>query len=205
MPRTLMTALWVGYVAFALALNYNLATHDYYQLQLIPIVGLSLGPIVALVMNRLYELQPGWHSRLAIWGVWSLALVLSLADARARLVNPVVERKVAMLQEIGEQVRHSTKTIFLSADYGVPLEYHGLLCGTSWPLGWDLEWERLAGKPVLGAQERFDRWYAKDGPQYFIVEDVRELAQQPDLGRFLSQFPIVAQKSDYVIVTLTRR
>jgi len=205
MPRALITALWVGYVAFGLALNYNLATHDYYQLQLVPIVGLSLGPIVALVMHRLYELQPARHWRLAIWGVWCLALLLSLADARARLVNASVERKVAIQQEIGEQVRHSPKTIFLSGDYGVPLEYHGLLCGTSWPIGWDLEWERLAGKPELGAQERFDRRYAKDAPQYFIVEDVREFAKQPDLGRFLSQFPIVAQDSDYVIFTLTRR
>lgn len=204
-PRALMAALWIGYVAFALALNYNLATHDYYQLQLVPIVGLSLGPIVALVMNRLYELQPAWQWRLAIWGIWGLALVLSLADARARLVNAFVEHKVALQQEIGAQVRHSTKTIFLSGDYGVPLEYHGLLCGGSWPLGWDLEWERLAGRPVLSAQERFERRYAKDGPQYFIVEDLAEFEKQPDLGRFLSRFPIVAQDTDYVIYTLTRR
>jgi hypothetical protein len=203
-PRTLITALWVGYVAFGLVLNYNLATHDYYQLQLIPIVGLSLGPVVALVMNRLFELHPRWPSRLAIWGVWCLALVLSLADARARLANASVQRKVAIQEEIGALVRHSPKTIFLSGDYGVPLQYHGLLCGISWPLGWDLEWERLAGRPVVGAQERYERWYAKDALEYFIVEDLQEFAQQPDLERFLSRFPIVAKSRDYVIFSLTR-
>jgi hypothetical protein len=87
----------------------------------------------------------------------------------------------------------------------VPLEYHGLLCGRSWPLGWDLEWERLAGRPALGAQERFDRRYAEDGPRYFIVEDLGEFARQPDLGRFLARFPIVARDSDYVIFALTSR
>lgn len=203
-PRALMIGLWAGYVAFALALNYNLATHDYYQLQLVPIVGLSLGLIAALVMNHLYQLQPAWYSRLAIWGVWCLALVLSLADARARLADGSVERKVAIQQEIGGHVRHSAKTIFLSEDYGVPLEYNGVLCGASWPLGWDLEWERMAGKPALSAQERFDSWYAKDAPEYFIVENFREFAQQPDLGRFLARFPIVAQSGDYAIFALAR-
>jgi 4-amino-4-deoxy-L-arabinose transferase-like glycosyltransferase len=201
-PRSLILALWVGYVAFCLALSYNLATHDYYQLQLIPIVGLSLGPVVALVMRWLHDRQPARQWRLAIWGVWALALALSLADARARLVNPSAGQKVAIQREIGEQVRHSTRTIFLSADYGVPLEYHGLLCGRSWPLGWDLEWERLVGRPALAAEERFDRRYAGRAPEYFIVEDLGEFAKQPDLQRFLSRFPIVAQNDEYVIFSL---
>jgi len=201
-PRSLILALWVGYVAFCLALNYNLATHDYYQLQLIPIVGLSLGPVVALVMRWLHERQPAWQWRMAIWGVWALALALSLADARARLLNPSAERKVAIQREIGEAVRHSTKTLFLSADYGVPLEYHGLLCGRSWPLGWDLEWERLVGRPPLDAEERFHSRYAGRAPEYFIVEDVGEFAKQPDLQRLLSRFPIVAQNDEYVIFAL---
>jgi hypothetical protein len=65
-----------------------------------------------------------------------------------------------------------------------------------------LEWERLAGKPAVSAPERFERWYAKDAPAYFIVEDVHEFAQQPDLERFLSRFPIVAKSPDYVIFSL---
>lgn len=202
MPRSLMTALWVGYLAFGLALNYNLATHDYYQLQLIPIVGLALGPIVALIMNWLAELQPAWQWRLAIRGTWCLALVLSLAEARARLANPSGERTVAMQQEIGERVRHSARTIFLSGDYGVPLQYHGLLCGTSWPVGWDLEWERLAGRPVQGAQERFASSYAQERPEFFIVEALGEFERQPDLKQFLSRFPIVAEDGDYLIFDL---
>jgi hypothetical protein len=204
-PTALMAGLWVGYILYALAFNYNIATHTYYQLPLIPIVGLALGPIVALVMNRSGQLHPEWYGRLAIGAIWCLALLLALADARARIVDPDATRKVATEREIGEQVHHSAKTLFLSGDYGVPLEYHGLLCGESWPLASDFEWERLARKPVLGAQERFYSRYAKDAPQYFIVEDVREFALQPDLGRFLSQFPILAQNSDYLIFALPRR
>jgi hypothetical protein len=204
-PRTLMVALWAGYIAFALALNYNLATHDYYQLQLVPIAGLGLGGLVALIMNHLLERETSLLWRLAIWSTWALALALSLAEARARIVDPVAGDRVAIQEHIGEQVRHSTRTIFLSGDYGVPLEYNGLLCGKSWPLGWDLEWERLAGRPALPAEARYQRRYAEAGPEYFIIEDVTEFARQPDLERFLSRFPVVARDSSYVIFKLVIR
>jgi hypothetical protein len=205
-PRALMIGLWSGYVIFCLTLNYNLATHNYYQLQLIPIAGLSIGPIMALVTNHLDQIHRQLHWRMAAWGILFLALLLSLVDARSRLMNPDFERKVAIEQEIGEQVHHSNRTIFLSGDYGVPLEYHGLLSGTSWPLASDLEWERLAGKPALGAEERFNAWFAKDSPEYFIVEDLSEFEQQPDLKEFLSaNYSIIAQKDDYMIFALSGR
>jgi 4-amino-4-deoxy-L-arabinose transferase-like glycosyltransferase len=202
LPRSLMIGLWTGYVSFGLALNYNFATHDYYQLQLIPIVGLSLGPLMALIMNHLIQIRPQLHWRIAAWSTLLLALIISIALASSKLVNPDAERKVKIEQEIGELVKHSSKTIFLSGDYGVPLEYHGLLSGASWPLQWDLEWERLAGLQSPSAQDRFNTWFAKDSPEYFIVEDLREFKQQPDLKRFLSQFPIVSKSNEYLIFKL---
>ncbi len=205
LPRALMIGLWVGYAIFGLVLNYNLATHDYYQLQLIPIVGLSIGPIIALVMNHLNQIHPQVHWRIAAWSILAVALLLSLADARSRLANQDFQKKVSIEQEIGAQVNHTTKTIFLSSDYGVPLEYHGLLSGSAWPLASDLEWERLAGISVISARERFDTWFAKDSPEYFIVEDMREFEQQPDLKQFLSKFPIVSENNDYLIFDLRGR
>ena len=196
LSRSLMMGLWTGYVIFGLALNYNVATHDYYQLQLIPIVGLSLGPIVALVMNHLNHTRPQLHWRIAAWSALLLALVLSIAVARPRLVDANADHKVNSRREIGELVNHSTKTIFLSDDYGVPLEYEGLLSGSSWPLQWDLEWERLAGLMSPSAQERFNTRFIKNSLEYFIVEDLREFEQQPDLKEFLSKFPNVSQSND---------
>jgi 4-amino-4-deoxy-L-arabinose transferase-like glycosyltransferase len=202
LPRSLMTGLWTGYVIFGLTLNYNFATHDYYQLQLIPIVGLSIGPLMSLMMSHLEQTRPQLHWRIAVWSALLLALVLSIAVARSRLVNADADHKVRAQREIGELVNHSTKTIFLSGDYGVPLEYQGLLSGSSWPLASDLEWNRLAGIRVMGAQERFNSRFAKYSPEYFIVEDLREFEQQPDLKEFLSKFPIVSQKNDYLIFNL---
>ena len=202
LPRALMIGMWVGYFIFGLALNYNLATHNYYQLQLIPIIGLSIGPVIALVMDHLNQIHPQIHWRFASWGVLLLALLLSIGIARSRLVNPNLEHTVKVEQEIGELVNHSTRTIYLSSDYGVSLEYNGLLSGSPWPLASDLEWEQLAGVTTLTAEERYNAWFAKNSPEYFIVEDFVEFDKQPDLKQFLSRFPIVSQNNDYVIYSL---
>src|SRR5439155_24978434 len=120
------------------------------------------------------------------------------------LSNPEFERKVRIAQEIGARVNHSTNIVYLSGDYGLPLEYHGELSGKPWPLVSDLEWERLAGVPVLDAERRFTVWFSKYSPEYFIVESMHEFDQQPDLKQFLSQFPIVSQSNDYLIFKLRR-
>jgi hypothetical protein len=202
LARALMIGLWSGYALFGLVLNYNFATHDYYQLQLIPIVGLSVSSIIGVVLSRLKQTNPQFHWHLVILGILALAMVLSIAVTRARLVTPDVERQVRAKQEIGELVNHSTKTIFLSSDYGVPLEYHGLLSGASWPLASDLQWERLTGTPVRSAEERFNTRFAKDAPAYFIVEDFRELEQQPDLKRLLAKFPMLSRTKYYAVFKL---
>jgi hypothetical protein len=177
-----------------------MAAHDYYQLQFIPIVALSIAPIGALVMDRLYQLPTFW--RLAAWGILLLALLLSLVVARSRLMNPDFERKVRTAQEIGERVNHSTKNLFLSSDYGRQLRYHGELAGYAWPLSSDFEWERLAKAQEFNAEERFNTRFLRYSPEYFIVEDLREFEQQPDLKEFLSKFPTISNKVDYLIFDL---
>jgi 4-amino-4-deoxy-L-arabinose transferase-like glycosyltransferase len=202
LPIHLIIGLWTGYGVFALALNYNLATHDYYQLQLIPIVGLSLGPIVALVKTHLNSLNLKLHWRIGLWSTLLLALALNIALNHSRVINSDADHKLKTQREIGELVNHSTNTIFLSNDYGVPLEYQGLLSGSPWPLQWDLEWERLARVKPQTAQERFNSQFAKASPDYFIVEDLHEFDRQPDLKEFLSKFPIVSHSNDYLIFRL---
>jgi 4-amino-4-deoxy-L-arabinose transferase-like glycosyltransferase len=204
LPFALLIGLWTGYAIFGLVFNYNLATHDYYQLQLIPIVALSLGQVATLVLRELRERQPGLVGRLPVGAILLLALYLALAVARGKLDTSGAAQEVRRKEEIGNRVDHSSRTIFLSADYGVPLEYHGLLSGFAWPIASDLEWEQLAGQRGLDAGERFEEWFAKYSPEYFIVEDLQEFEHQTDLKRFLtSRFPIIAQSPDYLIFGLS--
>ena len=198
-----LVGLWSGYALFCLVFNYHIATHDYYHLQLIPIIALSLGPVAALIFERLQEVNQEWHWRMAIGCVLSLALVLSLTVARANLTNPGFENKVRSAQEIGELVQHNTNTVYLSGDYGLSLQYHGELSGEPWPLTSDLEWERLAGVPMPDAETRFRQMFAEDLPQYFIVQDLGELEQQEDLKELLAQdYAVLAEDDNYIVYEL---
>ena len=206
LPRALLVGMWAGYMVFCLALNYNVATHDYYQLQLVPIVGLSLGPLVAFVARQALQMNKQWYWRGVLVAIVALALALNLRFASSRLAGSNTAAIVQSEEKIGEQVGHSTQTIFLASDYGVSLEYHGHLSGKPWPLQSDLEWERLADLPVVSAEQRFQAWFVQASPTYFIVLDVDEYKQQPDLEEFLTQtYPIVAQNDDYLIFDLKHK
>ena len=43
--RTLLVGLWGGYVLLGFAFAHHIHTHNYYSLQLIPVVALSLGAL----------------------------------------------------------------------------------------------------------------------------------------------------------------
>lgn len=201
--RIVMISLWAGYGAFCLAFTYHIATHDYYHLQLVPIVAISIGPMAAVVIKNILKLHETWYSRAAVTVLGAAAIVLLSVKAEAMTRMPDADRKIQTAVEIGQRIGHSTNTIHLSADYGLPLEYHGKFSGRPWPLISDLEWERLAGNPPLSAQDRFETWFASESPEYFVVADLREYEAQSDLKNFLSaNFLVMAHSDDYLIFEL---
>jgi hypothetical protein len=59
---------------------------------------------------------------------------------------------------------------------------------------------------VPDAERRFDSVFARAAPRYFIVEDLEQLAQQPDLRRFLIEpFPLVVRTDEFLIFKLEDR
>lgn len=204
-PWALMLGIWIGYAVFNLVFSYHVATHDYYQLQLIPIVALSLGSVANLIWDRLQQPSQPRLWRLAAWMLPLFAVLINAGLALSRPADPTLEKKIQIYEAIGMEVDHSTKTVFLSSDYGLPLQYHGELAGSPWPILSDLEWEELAHIRVLSAEERFDRWYRQDTPEYFIVLDLGEFEGQGDLKDFLFRsFPIIDTNKDYIIFDLRR-
>jgi 4-amino-4-deoxy-L-arabinose transferase-like glycosyltransferase len=205
-PRALMLGLWVGYLLLCLIVNYNVATHDYYQLQLIPIAALGIAPLAALAL-RLIGVSPDSRRRpvqaaLAV-SVLGIFVLLTATRSLARLGNAPSVNDPTVAEEIGARVGHSTRTIYLSGDYGATLQYHGQLSGAAWPIASDLEWERLAGMPPVTAEQRFQTWFAQDSPEYFIVVDLPELEQQQDLKQFLfERFNVVAHEPSYWLFDL---
>jgi len=203
LPRALMIGLWSGYFIFGLVFTYHIHTHNYYQLQIIPIIALSLGPIGALVMKYLSQTCRRWYWHTAVLGILFLAVFISIRMASGNLGVKDPERKVRLAQEIGKDINHSTKTIFLSKNYGNVLKYHGELSGKNWPHCHDFRTAELRGIPQMSVEERFNILSLNYFPEYFIVTDLREFEIQEDLKSFLTRkFSIMVQHNDYLIFDL---
>ena len=195
--RTLMLGLWGGYFLFGLVFTYHISTHDYYSLQLIPVVALSLAPIGALIGNGLSRVHLRYYKRVAVLGLLVLVTFLSAYEYRTEILSigeqlqddTYVEREyhgipvaadyqdlVKTYEEIGEVTDHSSRTLFLVPDEGFPLIYHGRLDGAWFPPPgvaqapfWASKQTRRADKARVSATERFNIMYAELSPEYFIV------------------------------------
>lgn len=208
LPKALLVGQWVGYFLFGLTFTWQIHTHHYYHLQLIPIVALSLGPIVALIMNRLNQVCKRWPLRVVVLCILGVAVLLSIRETRERL-NRGDQEYVKMAEEIGEEVKHSTKTVLLDSCLGYPLRYHGEFAGVFWPISADFrtyENEELRGQRELSAEEQFNTLYSEYSPEYFIITDFREFEKQVDLKDFLvRKYRMAAKKDNYLIFDLRKR
>jgi hypothetical protein len=202
--KALLVGLWVAYFIFGLVFAYHVHTHNYYQLQFIPVIALSLGALGSVVMARLNRVCTEWHWRFGVWCVLLLALLLPmLAYAGARRSLPDLDTQVNIAREVGEIVSHSTRTLLLSSKYERAVRYHGELYGRAWPRGDELRWEQLLIQKVVGAEQRFELLMADYPAEFFIVTDLREFKKQEDLKEFLNKkFPLLVANSDYLVFDL---
>jgi hypothetical protein len=244
LPRALMIGLWSGYLLFGLTFTHHIHTHSYYSLQLIPVVALSMGPVGASVMTYLnHTVNPNHLGRVALrsYGtVIVLALSLSVLIvgmveyklglveykssishiAEQERVAPIYARYVATLQEIGEVVDHSDRTLFL---YGCPrfvgesncgwaLMYHGRLSGHSWQYPERIIREGriqmvLDNKRDIDTERRFSQRLKNRSPEYFIMsKGWWKVEETKELRRLLTEnFPVTARGADYVVFHLTEK
>ena len=194
--RWLLCSLLAGYAGFAAAFTYHMPTHDYYHLPYIAVVSLGVAALAARV-----ELEAAARvSRWTLAGV-SLALCTAIGIAGAlralpRMGTANAAALVRSYEEIGELTEHDTKVVFLDAEYGYPLMYHGQLSGDAWPNGDDLAAEEVTGEAALTAEARFLRDYADFAPRFFVVTDLAALAASPDLQDMLARRARVVRQTD---------
>lgn len=231
LPRALMLGLWGGYLLFGLVFTTHIHTHDYYSLQLIPVVALSLGAIGNLVMkqpNRTasanYLSQAGlrYYGRIIVLALFISGSVYSIVEYRQMMlqmadqsayVHPDASkhnaRLVATYQEIGEAVNHSRDTLLLASEYGYALQYHGRLSGHAWPPVSDQRWEEQnLGVQEMSEEERFNYLYSKHAPDYFIVADRYWMKDEEHeaLRNFLTEnFSIIVQENRYAVFDLREK
>ena len=197
----LVLGLWGGYLVYGMAFPHYTTTHDYYQLPLLPILGLAMMPAAEAALGRIRALVNGrWAHAAALLALAAL-LVMPLRLARGVLIERDFRPEIDYWERLGNLLEHSGNVIMLSHDYGFRLEYYGWVAGQPWPSQTDFALSDVFGGPpdvsVAEIQERLS------GGSYFISTIPGELDAQPLLARYLEEaFPIVERGDDFVIYDL---
>jgi hypothetical protein len=185
LPRALLAGLWAGYFLFGLVFEHHVQTHDYYSLQVIPVVALSLGAAWDFLSGDLWRATSARFLRVAIVGFLLLALALGAMEQWKTVVliarqgqgaafpgkyvahgtTADYERRAAIYREIGEVVDHSPRTIMFAPDYGHSLAYHGRLDGV------------FLYPESKSVREDFRALYKENSPRYAIV--IKRFAYYP--------------------------
>lgn len=205
--RRMIAGLWLGYLAFGLVFTYHVQTHDYYQLQLLPLVALSTAPlglrVRRLLGGRVEDLRWQLAGALAALVVVTGPVLSRVSMAATETAEGRLLLESSTAPEIGDQVGHSTRTIVLALEYGKPLLYHAEISGVPWPRRSDMETRRSLGREVPSAERRFEELSREVDAEFFVVTDLRELEEQPDLRALLdSRFALHAESPHYRIYDL---
>jgi 4-amino-4-deoxy-L-arabinose transferase-like glycosyltransferase len=91
LPQALLIGLWIGYILFGLIFTMHIHTHNYYQVQLIPIVALSFSSLIALFVNYLRQIPDNRYWWLPVLGALLLVTFFNLQDVRNKIGSQIFE------------------------------------------------------------------------------------------------------------------
>lgn len=195
--RWLLVSLWIGYLLYGLTLPFQMYTHSYYHIQLIPIIALGL----AVVLNPLVE---SVAANSGVGRVGFIALTVAVIGyqayvSRSVLIAESFRHEPAFWSEVGGVIPSDGNVMALTQDYGYRLMMYGWRRVSLWPLATGLSEARNPGK---NNAEKFME--LTEGMDYFLVTAFGQLDKQPDLKEILDGYPIAAQGDGYVLYDLRK-
>jgi hypothetical protein len=193
--RWLLIGLWAGYLVYGLVLPFQMPTHSYYHLQLVPIVALGLLPIIDAAAAKAAALPRTW--RTALVSVVVVFISYQAWAARSVLVEEDFTQAPAHWESIGQAIPQNAKVIALTQDYGFDLMYWGWHKVDLWPLNTDLSAFRNSERDLAA---RFSEITVGDG--YFLVTAFGQLEGQPELKKILDGYTVAAQGEGYILYDL---
>lgn len=193
--RWLLISLWIGYLLYGLTLPFQMYTHSYYHIQLIPIIALGL----AIILNPLIEFVANQNK---ITRISFIALIIAIIGfqsyvARSVLVAESFRHEPAYWSSVGDAIPPDAKVIALTQDYGYRLMLYGWRKVNLWPLATELSATR---NPDKDNAAKFDEITA--GMDYFLVTAFGQLDKQPELKKILDTYPIALEGDGYVLYDL---
>jgi len=193
--RWLLISLWIGYLAYGLTLPFQMYTHSYYHIQLIPVIALGL----ATAMNPLLEraAKEGFLGRVAFVSLMIAVIGYHAWVARSVLVAEDFRYEPKIWENIAAVIPEDANVIALTQDYGYRLMYFGWRKVNLWPLDTDLAQLKNADRDTAA---RFDE--ITEGNDYFLVTAFGQLNQQPELKKILDEHPVVDQGDGFILYDL---
>ena len=107
--RIFFGGLFFGYLCYGLLFNYHIHTHDYYSLQLIPVVALPMGLILIILFNKTID---GWKRNKML--VIAPILVLGLIGAGAAGGLLVLKKQGKIDDGVKDVIKNSILLVGLS-------------------------------------------------------------------------------------------
>ncbi len=198
--RAMLAGAWAGYALYGLVFPYQMTTHEYYHLMLLPLVALSLAPVARVVLERLSGQSWPWRALAAAALVFSA--LYCLWSARSVLYVANYASEPTAWKRMGEALPAEGRILALTSEYGNRLKYYGWrnIAGY-WPFQADLRLSSLAG----GAPMDFPAYFAEAsaGMDYFLVTAFSELGAQPDLKAYLAEnYPVSAEGDGFILYDL---
>ncbi|GAB1469253.1 hypothetical protein MASR2M66_01290 [Chloroflexota bacterium] len=196
--RWLLVGLWIGYIFYGLTLPFQMYTHSYYHIQLIPLIALGL----AVVLNPLTEYVStiGGVGRVGFIALVALVIGYQAYVSRSVLVAESFRHEPAFWNEVGGVFPADAKVIALTQDYGYRLMLYGWRKVDLWPLATGLSATR---NPDKDNAARFDE--LTNGKDYFLVTAFGQLDKQPDLKKILETYPIEIEGEGYILYDLRKK
>ena len=195
--RWLLISLWIGYIFYGLMLPFQMYTHSYYHIQLIPIIALGL----AVALNPLIESVAAQSQVGRVSFITLIVAVIGYQSwvARSVLVAEDFHHESVFWKQVGDVIPADADVIALTQDYGYRLMYFGWRKVTLWPYVTELAEVRNG---EVDFADRFDELTA--GRDYFLVTAFGQLDQQPSLKKILDEYPIAIQGDGYVLYDLNK-
>ena len=198
--RTLVISLAIGYFIFGLVFNYHIMTHDYYHIQILPLIGICASAFLVTIASTVTHAWNRRYSWVVVGFVLLLGLDFSYKEVRESLYRPVFEAP-NVAREIGEIIKHNPRVVTDAYEYGLPLAYYGEFSGTWWPETIEEPLYRHPNDKQYSLQARLDLLGFQ--PEYFVITNFGRFTRyHQDLKAYLEENCAVLSKTDeYLIYT----
>jgi Dolichyl-phosphate-mannose-protein mannosyltransferase len=195
--RIIYGCLWIGYLLQGFVFSYNIYTHNYYQLPIIPMVAIGFGLVFSAIIQRIESLKPNTLARVFMAGVLLFAMALTVLKSRADLVSADYRYEETYWKQLGDKIGQSTPIVALTHDYGYRLSFWGFIKPKLWDTQGDEVVERLSGTQELSFDQKFAQ--ITQGCDYFLVTLIDDFNSQKDLHDYLfAHYPYVQGEGYYL-------